>query len=392
MSEEQCPPDEVPLGDSAALDGSPAASLYAWDRMSMKSRRNPVDTANGGPLPGTFEEDSPVVSDGSAQLSLGDRDAGPGKERLRLDVSHDQLHRLVRRYFEGTMLEDPNHRLSGEEHSGPEAHETELTIRLHLVEDDRPAPSGDCFERWSGVHPRFTVRLGHRLEVMVDIDAAVIDGWVFASLLDTSPETAGRLLVEAPLAAVRAGHGWQVVHAATVVGPGGVVAIRGASDAGKSTLAAAAWRAGLETLGDESILVRRPVHEEIVASVREILVRPWTAEALDLEGDPFVTPDGEPKLRLRLPPIPAAGRTGVHAATVLLGAIKRPGGARMVSLTPEEFVGEFGAGAIPQEHWYGSPELLVRDWANRPAYRLEGAADLDGAVDLLGRLSRGESF
>ncbi len=207
-----------------------------------------------------------------------------------------------------------------------------------------------------------------------------------------SPETTGRLLVEAPLAAVRAGHGWQVVHAATVVGPSGVVAIRGASDAGKSTLAAAAWAAGLETLGDESLLVRRSAHEEVVASVREVLVRPWTAAALDLDGDPFVTPGGEPKLRLRLRPIPVSGRSGVHAATVLLGAIERPGGARMVPLTPREFIAGFGAGAIPQELWYGSPESLVRDWAKRPAYRLEGAADLDGAVDLLGRLSRGESF
>ena len=220
----------------------------------------------------------------------------------------------------------------------------------------------------------------------------MIDGWVCRSLFDESPETVGRLLVEAPLATVRAGNGWQVVHAATLAGMGGAVIIRGAADSGKSTLAAAAWKAGIETLGDESILVRRPTHDEVTASVREVLLHPWTAETLGLSGVTELTRDGEPKLRVMMRPIPASQRSAIHAATVLLGATDRPSGARMVPLEPKEFSAGFQAGEIPQERWYGSLGPLVRDWARRPAYRLDGAVDLEGALALLGRLCRGESL
>jgi len=298
---------------------------------------------------------------------------------------------LVRQFHEGVVEDAPTSRPPVAATPATGGHEDGLTIRLHLVEDGRaPLPDG-LSEHWSGAPPLFSVRYGQLLETTVDVEHAVIDGWVCTSLLDELPETAARLLVEAPLAAVRAGHGWQVVHAATVVGPAGAVVIRGASDSGKSTLAAAAWAAGLEILGDESILVRQPAHDEVVASVREVLVRPSTAQALGLDGDLVSTTVGEPKLRLALPPIPASRRASVHVATVLLGKRDRAGGARMASLEPGELVAGFSAGEIPQERWYGSPEPLVRDWARRPAYRLDGTVDLEGAVTRVGRLSRGES-
>ena len=240
--------------------------------------------------------------------------------------------------------------------------------------------------------PAFHRSSREQLETIVDVAGAMIDGWVCRSLFDESPETVGRLLVEAPLATVRAGNGWQVVHAATLAGMGGAVIIRGAADSGKSTLAAAAWKAGIETLGDESILVRRPTHDEVTASVREVLLHPWTAETLGLSGVTELTRDGEPKLRVMMRPIPASQRSAIHAATVLLGATDRPSGARMVPLEPKEFSAGFQAGEIPQERWYGSLGPLVRDWARRPAYRLDGAVDLEGALALLGRLCRGESL
>jgi hypothetical protein len=268
----------------------------------------------------------------------------------------------------------------------------EPTIRLQLVEDDRGSLPKGLAEEWSGAPPRFTVRFGQLLESTADVADGTIEGWVCASLLREQPETAGRLLVEGPLAAVRSGHGWQVVHGATVIGSAGAVVIRGASDSGKSTLAAAACRAGLEILGDESLLAGRPSHEEIVATVREVLVRPTVGEMLGLEGEPVVTSGGESKLRLALPPLPVSKRSSVHAATVLLGDKDRTGGARLTPLEAGELETGFSAGEIPQERWYGaSPEPLARHWARRPAYRLDGSVDLEGAVALLGRLARGES-
>ena len=264
--------------------------------------------------------------------------------------------------------------------------EGRLTIRLRLVEDNLSDLPDSLQEHWSGAPPRFTVRVGDHLETTIDVGKAVIDGWVSENLLDALPETAARLLIEAPLATVRAGGGWQVVHAATVVGPRGAVVIRGASDSGKSTLAAAAWKAGLEVLGDESVLVRQTDHHELVAAVREVLVRSETADMLNLDGDRIVTTGGEPKLRLKLPPIEASRRSATHAATVFLGDRSQPGGARLTPLSPGAFEAGFDTAEIPQERWYGSPEPLVRDWALRPAYRLDGAVDLDGAVALIGRL------
>jgi hypothetical protein len=302
-------------------------------------------------------------------------------ERVRILTSDDELRQLAAQYCEETV---DSGAIAGADHR-------ELSIRLRTVDGDGPATVDGIAERWTGAPPRLTVRFGDMLETALDVDEAVIDGWVRDSLVRDHRSVAGRLLVEAPLAAVRAGQGWQVVHAATVVGPAGAVVVRGPADSGKSTLAAAACKAGLEVLGDESILVRRPDHTHVVAAVREVLVDRTTAAALDLTGRWTETTGGERKLRLDLPPIPVSRRSATHVATVLLGARDQSGGAGLTRLEPGELETLFPAGEIPQERWYGSLEALVRDWAHRPAYRLDGAVDLDGAVEMLARLGRGES-
>lgn len=319
----------------------------------------------------------------------GDRGSGapepkgsaPGAKTVRLVTSNETIRRMVRVYCEDVVDVAADHAPDG----------GELSIRLRVVEDEGAPISETPEERWTGLPQLLTVRYGSLLEATVDVERAVIDGWARRHIVHERPDITGRLLIEAPLAAVRARHGWQVVHAATVVGPEGAVVIRGSSDGGKSTLAAAAWKAGLGILGDESVLVSGPSHRELVASVREVLIRPSMAEALSLEGDPVTTAEGEVKVRLPLPPIPVGDRSSVHAATVLLGEKDRPGGARAVPLGPGELEAGFAAGEIPQERWYGSPERLARDWARRPAYRLDGTVDLDGAVAVLGRLCRGEA-
>ena len=109
------------------------------------------------------------------------------------------------------------------------------------------------------------------------------------------------------------------------------------------------------------------------------------------DGEPANAADGEPKVRVPLDPIPVEKRSSLHVATVLLGEMNASSRARVAALAPEELEAGFSAGAIPQESWYGPLAPLVRDWARRPAYRLDGAADLDGAVAVLGRLCRGET-
>jgi len=293
-----------------------------------------------------------------------------------MDTTDERLQRLVRRF-----VDEP-----AENH-----HEGRLAIRLRLAKRDPPDLPDNLQEHWSGTPAHLTVRIDNHLETTIDVRRARIDGWVSERLLEGLPETAARLLIEAPLATARAGHGWQAVHAATVVGPRGAVVIRGASGRGKSTLAAAAWKTGLEVLGDESVLAQIPGHRDLVASVREVLIRTETAVMLDLDGDRSVTTAGESKLRLRLPPIEASRRSATHTATVFLGDRDRPGGARLTPIEPRGFQAQFDTAEIPQESWYGSSKPLVDHWARRPSFRLDGATDLDGALALLRRLCHGET-
>lgn len=264
-----------------------------------------------------------------------------------------------------------------------------LTIRLRIRDQpEMPVPSGLC-EQWTGRRPRFKVRLGEHLAAAIDVERSVIDGWLSMAFLNSAPGAAARLLVEAPLAAIRAAHGWQVIHAATVVGAAGAVVIRGCADSGKSTLAAAAWQAGLEVLGDESVLVRRTGHTEVVAAVREILIHPSTRDMLGIDAEPFTTPMGEAKYRVPLEAVLPQERRAHHLATVIIGDRDCRGGARLEPIGESEFLTGFAEGEIPQERWYRSPEPLIRTWVRRPTLRLDGAGDLEGAIALIERLARG---
>jgi hypothetical protein len=301
-----------------------------------------------------------------------------GDDAVRADVRDRRIRGLVERVCGRALAVDED---------GPcRDGERTPTLRLRVIEQPEEPLNGPHSEQWTGEAPRFTVRFGGQLEASIDVENATVNGWVADSFIDNHPETAARLLVEAPVATVRAANGWQIVHAATLVGSAGAVVVRAGSDGGKSTIAAAAVRSGVDVLGDESVLVRRPFFDDVVASVREVLVRPQTATALGLDGEPTVT--GEVKLRLELPPISSERRHARHVATVLLGDRNQPGGARLTSLAGDRLAAAFPDGAIPQERLFGSPDLLVRAWSRRPVYRLDGAVDLDGAVRLLDRLCR----
>jgi hypothetical protein len=67
---------------------------------------------------------------------------------------------------------------------------------------------------------------------------------------------------------------------------------------------------------------------------------------------------------------------------VLLGA-RSPGPARLAPLDGEAFVEAFRAGEIPQERIGFDPVEIARRWAGRSTWRLDGAEDLGGAVELL---------
>jgi len=150
---------------------------------------------------------------------------------------------------------------------------------------------------------------------------------------------------------------------------------------------AAAHRAGLGVLGDESVLVARDDPDALLAAVLDVSLLPDAVRLLDL--DDAVTGPGsgaEPKRRLDLlTSSNPAVRRARRVATVLLGS--RTGGpARLEPLSPARFLEQFREGGIPQEVRFGTPDHVAQHWARHGAYSLSGATDLSGAVTLLSEL------
>jgi hypothetical protein len=212
-------------------------------------------------------------------------------------------------------------------------------------------------------------------------------GHVSAALVRNQPSLVARLLLETPAAALLARRAYCVLHAGVVAGPAGAVVIRGSPSAGKSTLVAAAYRSGLDVLGDESVLAARSDPDDLLAAVRDVTLLPDARRLLGLD-DALTSAAGgtENKRRLDLfSSCTPAARRARRVATVVLGS--RTGGpARLEPLTPETCLREFRRGAIAQEHWSGTPEHVAEHWSRSGAYRLSGAADLGGAVALLAGL------
>ena len=126
----------------------------------MKSRRKPAIPASDGPPLRTLDRRPPAVSGGEDPQSPWSEGKASGGERILLETSHGRLRRLVRRYYDGAIVDAPGSRHTGEAKSAPDGYRDDLTIRLRLVEDERsPLPEG-CTELWSGGPQRFTVRLG----------------------------------------------------------------------------------------------------------------------------------------------------------------------------------------------------------------------------------------
>ena len=299
--------------------------------------------------------------------------APPG-DAIRLESNDVRVFRLAEKLWERSRKMPPERR----------------AMEIHVAVHPGPAP-GPVPERslaWEQAGEVHLASVADALAVRIDLGGSRADAEVTGGLLDAVPSFAARALLEAPTAILLCHRGFAALHAGAVVGPRGAVVLRGAAGAGKSTLVAAAWRAGLGVLADESLLVSRDDAGQLAASVRDLTVLADAERLLGLEG---VTEEaftgGEAKRRVDLfrgstPDMRAARRV----ATLLLGA-RSPGPARLVPLGREEFLEAFREGEIPQESLGGDPGAVARAWAGRESWRLDGAIDLEGAVSILGRLA-----
>jgi hypothetical protein len=228
------------------------------------------------------------------------------------------------------------------------------------------------------------------LELTVRPHERTAEGWVARGLLSSRPGLVTRLLLEAPVTAMKM-VGQQLLHAGAVVGPAGAVVVRGAAGAGKSTLVAACWKAGLGLLGDESLLVDRGDPDLLEATLRDLALTEGSARLLGLEASTEPAFSGGERKR-RLPLLATASpsdRTARRAATILLGP-RQPGPASLVPISGRPFLEVFAAGEIPQERFHGGvPDATASAWDGRGTFLLSGASDLEGAVRLVAELAGG---
>lgn len=295
----------------------------------------------------------------------------PPRDRISLETDDANVVALAERLWD---------RASG---GGPRG----IRVHVRVVSGPAPAPHAERGIAWVHGVDVFSLSMGALLRVRIALDDATVEAEASEALLHEAPALASRYLLEAPVAPLFTRRGFTVLHAGAVVGAHGAVVVRGGPGAGKSTLVAAAWKAGLGVLADESLFVAREDADDLAAAVRDLTLRPDAVRLLALEHETAPAfSGGEEKRRVDLfTGARSAARRARRVATLLLGP-RSPGPARLVVLEPEAFAEEFRRGEIPQER-LGVPDAVARSWAAARSWRLDGAEDLAGAVAILRSLA-----
>jgi hypothetical protein len=293
----------------------------------------------------------------------------PPRDRLVLDTNDARVLALARRLWP-------------EATTG--AGEDAIRMRIEVAGGAAPGELPERRLAWTHTPDEFRCEIPGLFASRIDIASASIAATASSGFLGGAPDLAARSLLEAPVAVLLARRGWRALHAGAVAGTRGAVVLRGGSGAGKSTLVAAAYAAGLQVLGDESVLVARDDADALASSVRELTVREDSARLLGLLGRtaPAFT-GGEEKRRVDLfADSRPESRAARRLATLLLGP-RTPGPARLVPLSPKAFLEEFAKGEIPQEHVTDGASAVACAWAEAGGSRLDGTSDLARAVALL---------
>jgi len=258
-----------------------------------------------------------------------------------------------------------------------------LILTVSVVEGAGTPGAPESLLAWHAREDGFELEAGSALRGILQWDRRQATITLTRGLLAQAAAFVARTALEAPAAAFLARGAFVAIHAASVCGRRGALILRGASGAGKSTLAAAAASQGLHVLGDESVLVARDDADAITASVREVAVRTDVAFLVGLrKSKNFTLDESNEKIRIALPVLHRPDdRTAKRVTTWILG--RRDGGpARLLPMTRQAFVQAFREGATPEEEVGGEAvEQVMERWAEGPVWRLEGAADLHGAIE-----------
>jgi hypothetical protein len=320
------------------------------------------------------------------------RHYAPPGDHIRLETDEPRLLDLASQLWVPDSADSPGDAIAIEVVRGAPSPED-----FGGYEDAAPATFEEKL-RWKHEAAEFRCEVPGVLDVRIDLAGAriraVLAPGLSLSLSKKSPSPSlrsflARTLLEAPAAVLLARRGWRALHAGAVTGPNGAVVVRGDSGAGKSTLVAAAHAAGLDVLGDESLLVSRADPDDLASSVRELTLREDSAALLGLlsRTQPAFS-GGEEKRRVDLFANARPEARAAHRLTTLLLGPRAPGPARIVALSPDEFLEEFQKGEIPQEHVTDGSRDVAHAWASTGGARLDGAQDLVGAIELLKSILR----
>jgi hypothetical protein len=256
-------------------------------------------------------------------------------------------------------------------------------LRLRIVQHD--GPSSDA---------RFRHHFdGHLYVVGEGDDVATVDGRSGLAVAHVSAATAKdkRLVrysfIEGPaLTALIYGRGYVAAHACGIARDGLGLAVMGNEGAGKSTLALAAARHGLDVFAEDGVFLRAGPDD------LEFWGMPWTQRlVLDavrffpelVDDRPIRQPNGEMKVEVDLDrwfpgrAVPSAKPAGI----VMLR--RGSGGARLVPMTNHEEIPVLWPWG---EHWTPEHERAAKLLAGLPVWRLESGETPDEALTLLDRL------
>ncbi len=220
----------------------------------------------------------------------------------------------------------------------------------------------------------------------VDVAAGVGLGFVADSTAADEP-TVRRDFIEAMGLVMVTGRGYVVVHAAGVVIGGRGVTLFGPAGAGKSTLAMACARRGLDVFAEDAVFCR------VGPTGVELWGMPWTQRLLPdaaerfpelRDYEPALQPNGEHKLVVDMDAVyPGRAVAMAPAGPVVVLQRGSSGPTRVVPVTASEAVDLVEVLWAIERAWTDAHERTAASLIGGGVYRLEMNGTPDEAVDAL---------
>ncbi|MEO6349348.1 MAG: hypothetical protein ABIP53_01730 [Candidatus Limnocylindrales bacterium] len=261
------------------------------------------------------------------------------------------------------------------------------------VEEERP-PLRLRILRHEATDARFRHwRDGHMYVVAGAADVAAVDAGAGSAVAHVSVDMAANLrqvrysFIEGPaLAALTYGRGYVCAHACGIARNGLGLALMGHAGAGKSTLALAAARYGLDVFAEDGVFLRAGSHGA------EFWGMPWTQRlVLDsvrffpelADEEPILQPNGELKIEVDLDRwFPGRAQPAARPAAVVV--LSRESGA--TSLEQADDIEELPVLWPWGGHWTADHARATTLFGQLPIYRLELGDTPVAAMPLLERL------